>query len=165
MSLHLTDHAVDRYRERWRPHLTREAAAAELEALAEHAGPTKRLTLTRDARVWVAVTPAGERIAMAVREGVCITVLAADAGETGLVDHTPDADLLAESEATRAACLAMLAPEGKAEHAAREARNTEALARQHKHAERTLELHRTGQAVDPKHLKRARRLLGYGRQG
>ena len=164
MTLHLTDHAVDRYRERWRPHLTREAAWAELEALAEHAGPTKRLTLTRDARVWVAVTAAGERIAMAVREGVCITVLAADAGETGLVDHSPDADLLAESEATRAACLAMLAPEGKAQHEAREARNAEVVERQRQEAERILEQHRAGVAVQPGMLRRARRLLGYGRQ-
>lgn len=106
----LTDHAVARYRERWRPQLDPAAARAELEALVATAGPTKRKTLTRDAQVWVATTPQGERVALAVRGGVVITVLAADADEAGLQDMTPDADLLAESEATRAACLAMLAP-------------------------------------------------------
>ena len=164
MSLPLTDHAVVRYRERWRPELTPGQARAELEALVATAGPTKRKTLTGDAQVWVATTELGERIALAVRGGVCITVLASDANEAGLTDMAPDAELLAESEATRAACLAMLAPEGKADHEARLARNAEVFERQRKHAERLIELHRAGQAVDPKHLKRARKLLGYGRQ-
>lgn len=160
----LTDHAVARYRERWRPQLDPAAARAELEALVATAGPTKRKTLTRDAQVWVATTPQGERVALAVRGGVVITVLAADADEAGLQDMTPDADLLAESEATRAACLAMLGPQGQAERAERDARNAEVLERQRTEAERVLSLHAAGKAVDPRSLRRARRLLGYGRQ-
>lgn len=164
MTLHLTDHAISRYHERYRPHLTREDAASEFAVLVAHASPTRKLTIARDARVWVAAICGGERIALAVRDSVVITVLPPNSEESGPVDMAPDDDLVAESEDTRSACLAMLGNEGRAEIEAREARNAEALERQRKSAQRTVDLHAEGQLVSPRTLKRARRLLGYGRQ-
>lgn len=110
-ALYVTQHAVARFVERWSPGLSEADARAELEAIVAGAAPTKRQTLNRDARVWVATSPAGQRIALAVRDATVVTVFASDFHEAPPVDMqlAPEDEVLVESEADRAAGLALVA--------------------------------------------------------
>jgi hypothetical protein len=49
----LTDHAVERYQERFTPHLSRAAARAELEVLVAGARPTGHQTRGGEADIWI----------------------------------------------------------------------------------------------------------------
>ena len=110
MPLQLTDHAIERFVDRWRQGTPLDQAEIELRALAQKATATRRRTLTGDAQIHLIVTDAGERIPVAVRESTIITVLPADSREDpGVVQ--PDYEALDDSAATVAACRALLADE------------------------------------------------------
>jgi hypothetical protein len=111
MGLTLTDHAIERFIARWRPGMPKDEASAELEVIAQGAAPTRKRTLVGDARLYVALSEAGERIAFAVREGVALTVLPGDGEGNDPIDRSVKPEYIEESEATRAACQAILAAE------------------------------------------------------
>lgn len=109
MNLVVTYHAVDQFAKRWRPSLSRHDAEQELIALAAEAAPTKRKTLCDDATVYVALTSSDERIPLAVRESVIVTVLPPGAWEDD--SRQPDAvdqAMLDESQDDARRCWAMV---------------------------------------------------------
>jgi hypothetical protein len=124
MSLYVTDHAVERFIHRWRPGVSKEEALVELQEIVQEATPTRKRTLTGDADLYVAMSPAGERIAFAVREKTIITVLPGNGEGQNLRDCSADEEHVEESRATIEACQAMLAAEAKvlAEQQAAQAR-------------------------------------------
>lgn len=112
--MNLSHHAVERFRERWRPTLTLEQAHAELEQLLAAARPTRSRTLVGDAQRWIAVSAAGERIVLAVRDNTVITVMPRGTEGTKDVEIGATEELAAESEDDRAACMRILAEEARA---------------------------------------------------
>ena len=148
-------HAVERFRERWRPHLTLEQAHAELEQLAGVATPTRRRTLKGDAQRWLAISAHGETITFAVRDGCLLTVLPAQGEAANLMAIHADEDAAAESEADRLACRRMLVAD-------RPPTPTERS--QRRNAERTLERAAKGERITPRAQMRARITLERWRQ-
>lgn len=122
LRLYLTDHALERFKERWRPQLSNENALAELTLLVQRAGATRKRTLVGDAQLYMATSDTGERIALAVRDGAVISVLPANGEGAALVDGSVPVELLEESEATKAACEAILAKDAVANAALEERR-------------------------------------------
>lgn len=159
MTLHLTHHAVERFIGRYRHDASYEQALAELQGLVAEAAPTKRRTLTGDAQLYVTLSEAGERIGLAVREGVVVSVLPEGSEGQGLSDMTPDQERLEESRAMVAECRALAKvddeppPERQGGGGTQEARR--------RSAEELIRAWRWGgQTFTPKALKRAHAVLG-----
>ena len=74
--LRIDSHAVERYQERWAPHLSHREAREELERIAEGARPERMRTLV-GSEMWVANS--SEKILLVVKrdagERICVTVL------------------------------------------------------------------------------------------
>jgi hypothetical protein len=71
----IAEHAVDRFVEYFRPGMPYAEAERTLRALVAGAARTRRKTLPGNARIWIAHTERGERICLAVRGGLVITVI------------------------------------------------------------------------------------------
>ena len=110
MNLWVTAHAVQQFVSRWRPITPTADARRELLEIAASAKPLKRRPMSGDCTLYVAITTAGERICLCVRDGGVITVLP-DRGEhdDDRVDLTPSREMIEDSNATVAACRAMVA--------------------------------------------------------
>jgi hypothetical protein len=166
MGLRLTSHAVERFIGRWRPGTSNKEALAELQMVAELAAPTRQRTLLGDAQLYVATTPAGERIRMAVREGTIITVLPEFGEGQDPIDLSAESEYIQESEETKAACRAMLAAEAPLR--AKEADDRMKMgtlerldAERRQNAIRVISEHRSfTRRVNPPALARAHKLLG-----
>jgi hypothetical protein len=144
----VTDHAVERFIQRWRPGTPIAEARAYLEELAARAAATKRRTLVGDARVYTVMTDDGEHIELAVRDNVVVTVLDANAREAAAAKRIPEdqasfIEARDEEEALKAARLAM-----------------ERAKAQQVSAERTIAEWKAGASVSKKVLERARTVLG-----
>ncbi len=177
----VTDHAVERFIQRWRPSLSVAEARRELETLVEHAVPTRQKTLPGDAWLYTTMSPAGERILLAVRDGIVLTVLDPRTGDGKGQDLgiDPSDPMLLESASVREQCAAILRQDVVAqEKALRLARAAERTARDAKiaadvllsrrrGAEETIAAWKTGAKVKPSTLKRARDVLalteGFGK--
>jgi hypothetical protein len=105
-ALAMTEHAVVRYVERWRPGLSFEDARAELQSLADRAAPTRHRTVKQDARIYLGESPAGEPVPLAVRDRTVVTVLPRQ--DDPLVVGLPDWDLRDDGADDRAAGRAMV---------------------------------------------------------
>jgi hypothetical protein len=117
----VSDHAVARFIERWRPNATHLEARAELERLAAGASPTRRLTKKRDARIYTSGTAAGESIPLAVRDDTVVTVLPARRLEGPAEPPAPlSTDLLEEHAQDVGEAQAMAQATEDDERAARE---------------------------------------------
>jgi hypothetical protein len=73
--IRVAEHAVERFVEYFRPGMPHAEAEQMLRKLVAGAARTRRNTLPGNARVYVAHTERGERICLAVRGGIVITVL------------------------------------------------------------------------------------------
>ena len=111
MGLNVTQHAIERFNQRWRPHLTQEEAGQELALLALVAVRTRRKTLARDATVWLAQAQDGCCVGLAVRDETIVTVLAPGTERIELPDYGADLELYEESQAAMARTRAMVAKE------------------------------------------------------
>lgn len=106
-ALPLSGHSIERFIDRYRPEATAAEARAELQEIANGAAPTRRLTVKGDARVYVGTSRLGERVPLAVRDGVVVTVIP-ETGEGGnLIDMSADMDMMLESELDRRDCQRM----------------------------------------------------------
>ena len=152
MTLSLTAHALEQFATRYRPEATLAACEAELAEIVARAAPTKRLTLNRDAAIWLAVDDAGEPVHLVVRDRTVITVLRDSAEGRPLVDHTIDPELLDESAETRRACHDMLRADGVKVPSAKERARRETAAA-------ILERHAGGTYYNQRSLDWARRTL------
>lgn len=162
MTLYLTDHAVEQYVGRHRPHLGLGDARTELETLVQQAAPTRRRTLPGDAWIYLARTETGESVVLAVRDGTVITVLPSDAAEGWDTTRlAPTAEQLEESRSTVAACRAMLDADPKPSPVSPvEARAAAIAASKVTNAEALLRAWRAGRHYSTKALKRAHERLG-----
>jgi hypothetical protein len=137
-------HAVERFIKRWRPQMTFSEARLALEELASHAAATRRMTLPGDARIYSTMTEEGERIHLAVRDGVVVTVLDSSSSDPHIVD--PQAmfiDAISEEEARAAV-----------ERASERSRSQRAA------AEKMIAEWKTGGSFSQKAIDRARTVLG-----
>ena len=73
--IRVAEHAVDRFVEYFRPGMPYAEAEKALRALVAGAARTRRNTLPGNARIWIGSTERGERVCLAVRGGVVVTVL------------------------------------------------------------------------------------------
>lgn len=156
-ALQLTYHAVERFMGRYRQQASYDQARAELQALVAEAAPTKRNTLPGDAQLYVTLTEAGERIGLAVREGVVISVLPHGCDGEGLLDLTPDQEQVEESRAMVAECRAMV----NADLHDKDVQQTDMQEARRRSAEELIRAWRwEGRHVTPKALRRAHSVLG-----
>ena len=156
MTLQLTYHAVERFIGRYRQDASYDQARAELQALVAEAAPTRRHTLPGDAQLYVTLSEAGERIGLAVRDGVVVSVLPDGVEGQGL-DLTPDEEQVEESRAMVAQCRAMV----NADQHDKTLRQSDTQEARRRSAEELIRAWRWGgQQVTPKALKRAHAVLG-----
>jgi hypothetical protein len=122
--LSVSRHAVEQFVKRWRNAGTMSGAQRTLEWLAANAVPSRHQTRPGAAQLYISVTASGERVPLAVRDDVVVTVLAAwHVPGWAHGDMDPEYDPYAESRATRRACHAMLkADREAAQDAARDER-------------------------------------------
>jgi hypothetical protein len=145
--LAVSDHAVQRFIQRWHPGMPFAEARAVLKDLVSRAAPTRRKTLPGDAWIYTVHTEDGERIVLAVRNNVVVTVLDADTDEAVAFRHSLEdkamlIEALDEHHARRAAQLA-----------------TERAMAQRRSAERTIAEWKAGASFSAKVIERARRVL------
>jgi hypothetical protein len=145
--LKVTDHAVERFIQRWRPGMPFAEGRARLEELVARAAATRRKTLLRDARVYTVLTDAGERIEMAVRDGVVVTVLDAESDEARS----------ARCESEDQAALIDARDDEEARKAAKRA--VESAAARKRASEHTIADWKAGASFSKKALQRAREVL------
>lgn len=73
--IRLTEHAVERFAQYFRPGVSFADAAQELRGLVAGAARTRRNAMPGNARIYIAHTERGERICLVVRGGRVVTVL------------------------------------------------------------------------------------------
>jgi hypothetical protein len=113
MVLNLTHHAIEQFIARWRPDANQKQAEEELREMLRFATPCRRTRLvTGNALLYRTLSEEGEHIFFAVREAAVITVLPPRNGRDELIDLTPDPAMVDESDATVAACRAIVEGEG-----------------------------------------------------
>jgi hypothetical protein len=106
--LALAHHAIERFSDRFARALSWQEAEDALRRVTLAAAPTKRRTVKNDAQLYLSEYD-GEPIVLVVRDKTVITVLPAEDNELSdpMLMHV-DQEMIDESEATRAACLAMV---------------------------------------------------------
>jgi hypothetical protein len=100
--LFVTNHAVERFVERWRPRLTFAQARAELEGLANRSTRLRRRAVRKDADLFTVSTEIGESLFMPVRQGVVLTVFGDPVQTEDDVPPASDPDPLLALEAAAA---------------------------------------------------------------
>ena len=146
---HLTEHAIERFVQHWRPGTGYHEAAWTLRSLVASAVGTRRKALGTPARIHLAHTERGERIPLVVRDRCVVTVLSSrtdeSRGPAGTVRNENAASHISLAR-QRANLMARLFDDG--------------IAAQRDKAESILASWRAGRPVARKTLRRVADVLG-----